>query len=285
MMWKWMAGAGLGVGIATLFRSQYERKQLDVEVIPIGSEKIKGEKNLVFLSDLHDNEFGPDNVRLLAAIDQINPQAVLIGGDMMVCKKKCETKQALKLLEVLASKYPVYYGNGNHESRMRWKKQVYKDVYDKYRDRLKEMGIHHLVDDHADLGDHITVHGLDIGRSYYDKGYRGEMGPGYLEGKLGTADPGQFHLLLAHSPLFFDAYRRWGADLTLSGHFHGGTIRLPFLGGLMTPQFHFFLPWCGGFFEKNKHYMVVSRGLGTHSINIRLNNKPQLVVIRLEGLK
>ena len=91
----------------------------------------------------------------------------------------------------------------------------------------------------------------------------------------------RFQILLCHSPLFFDSCRKWGADLTLSGHFHGGTIRLPYLGGVMTPQFQFFLPWCAGTFEESGKYMIVSRGLGTHSINIRLNNKPQLVVVDL----
>ena len=100
--------------------------------------------------------------------------------------------------------------------------------------------------------------------------------PGRIPGVYGT-----IWILLAHSPLYFDAYAKWGADLTLSGHFHGGTIRLPGLGGVMTPQYQFFLPWCAGIFEKQGHYMAVSRGLGTHSINIRLNNRPQLLVIRI----
>ena len=103
----------------------------------------------------------------------------------------------------------------------------------------------------------------------------------YIEKKAGKADPDHFQILLAHSPLYFDACAKWGADLTLSGHFHGGTIRLPGLGGVMTPQYQFFLPWCAGIFEKQGHYMAVSRGLGTHSINIRLNNRPQLLVIRI----
>ena len=96
--------------------------------------------------------------------------------------------------------------------------------------------------------------------------------------------------LLAHSPLFFEEYAAWGADLTLSGHFHGGTIRLPVLGGVMTPQYQFFYPRCAGEFELpgrwgERSRMIIGRGLGTHSINIRLNDKPQVVVIRLCGLE
>lgn len=66
------------------------------------------------------------------------------------------------------------------------------------------------------------------------------MDQAYIEKKLGPASRDHFQILLAHSPLFFEAYRKWGADLTLSGHFHGGTIRLPVLGGVMTPQYQFF---------------------------------------------
>lgn len=98
---------------------------------------------------------------------------------------------------------------------------------------------------------------------------------------LGMADSGRFQILMAHSPMFFDAYAQWGADLTLAGHFHGGTIRIPGLGGLMTPQYQFFLPYCAGDFEKNEHRMIVGRGLGTHSVNIRLGNRPQLMAVRL----
>ena len=105
---------------------------------------------------------------------------------------------------------------------------------------------------------------------------------------LGEPDPEKFCLLLAHSPLFFEEYAAWGADLTLSGHFHGGTIRLPLVGGVMTPQYQFFYPRCAGYFEllgkgREKSRMIVGRGLGTHSINIRLNDKPQVVVVRLCG--
>ena len=86
-----------------------------------------------------------------------------------------------------------------------------------------------------------------------------------------------------HSPLYFHACRHWGADLTLAGHFHGGTIRIPGLGGVMTPQYQFFLPWCAGSFEQEGKWMAVGRGLGTHSINIRLNDMPQLLVVHLNA--
>ena len=82
-----------------------------------------------------------------------------------------------------------------------------------------------------------------------------------------------------HSPLYLREAAAWGADLVLAGHFHGGTIRLPFIGGLMTPQFQFLLPECAGRFQEGSTEMIVSRGLGTHSIRIRLNDLPEISCI------
>ena len=106
------------------------------------------------------------------------------------------------------------------------------------------------------------------------------MKKGFMEKVLGRPQTETFTVLLAHSPMFFREYAEWGADLTLAGHFHGGTIQIPFLGGLMTPQYQFFFPWYAGLYEGlMERKMIVGRGLGTHSINIRFNDKPQVVVV------
>ena len=196
---------------------------------------------------------------------------------------------ALSLFSYLTARYPVYCANGNHESRMRWKRKTYGGQYERYQKALRDMGAVCLEDSSAMLGEDIRITGVDLGEKFYKKIFFGRpvsMERGYLEKKVGKAgEQGEFQILLAHSPLYFDAYARWGADLTLSGHYHGGTIRIPGLGGVMTPQYQFFLPQCAGTFRKGEKTMVVSRGLGTHSINIRLNNRPQLVVLRLRSGK
>ena len=259
-----------------------------MEVTEIISPKLERDRNLIFLSDLHNNEFGRDNGELVAAIHRLNPDAVLSGGDMMVCKGKRDIKVPLKLFRQLAASYPVYCGNGNHENRMVWERSLYGDLYEEYRDAMTAMGVSYLEDSCAFLGRDLRIAGLDLAPCFYRKALYQKvppMPPGYLERKLGKGPSDckekPFTILLAHSPLYFDSYARWGADLTLAGHFHGGTIRIPGLGGVMTPQYQFFLPWCAGDFERDGKRMIVSRGLGTHSINIRLNNRPQLVLIRL----
>lgn len=287
-MWKEAVSLAAAAGAACVLRSEYEKKHFSVEVTEIISPKLEKDRNLIFLSDLHNNEFGRDNGELVAAIHRLNPDAVLSGGDMMVCKGKRDIKVPLKLFRQLAASYPVYCGNGNHENRMVWERSLYGDLYEEYRDAMTAMGVHYLEDSCAFLGRDLGIAGLDLSPCFYRKALYHKvplMPAGYMERKLGKGPSSckeePFTILLAHSPLYFDSYARWGADLTLAGHFHGGTIRIPGLGGVMTPQYQFFLPWCAGDFERNGKRMIVSRGLGTHSINIRLNNRPQLVLIRL----
>lgn len=281
-MWL-TAGALWAVAAAGfLLRSEYEREQLSVEKTVIESKKIGKNCTMVFLSDLHNHEFGSGNNRLLEAIDQVNPDLVLIGGDMMVSRENAETSVPLMLIKRLARHYPVYYGNGNHENRMCREVSVYGKLYEEYVHNLQEMGVLILSNRSEIFRNDIAITGIDLEERYYRKLTPAVLTPEVIKKKAGKAAEDRFQILLCHSPLYFCACRAWGADLTLSGHFHGGTIRLPLLGGVMTPQYQFFLPCCAGEFEKGGKRIIVSRGLGTHSINVRINNKPQLLVIELK---
>ncbi len=268
---------------AALLRSEYERAHFVVEETKIASPKIRSAHTLVFLTDLHDREFGRKNCRLLEAVRDIRPDAVLIGGDMMLVKpKRASLAVTESLLEGLARLCPVYYANGNHEQRMWQEQEEYRGLYLKFRRILYKNRVKYLSDGSALLWDDVRVSGLNIDKKYYYNFFPPHMSARTVQAHLGKADANRCQILLAHSPLSFDAYAGWGADLTLSGHFHGGTIRLPVLGGLMTPQYQFFSRYCGGTFEKDGHCMIVGRGLGTHSVNIRLGNLPQVCVVRLE---
>lgn len=266
-----------------IMRSEYEKKHFLTERTEIVSSLIHRNYTMVFLSDLHNNEFGDSNEKLLRAIDEIGPDLVLIGGDMMICKGETDVGIVVSLVRTLAKKYRIIYGNGNHENRMKRQRKVYGDLYESFVRTLDEFGVTVLQDDTVAVFDDLVISGIDLDKVFYEKFAPADMDADYIRQKLGEPVPDKFQVLLMHSPLFFKASRAWGADLTLSGHFHGGTIRLPVLGGVMTPQFQFFLPWCAGEFEEGGRHMIVSRGLGTHSINIRLNDKPQLVVVDLKA--
>lgn len=276
--------AAAGAAAAGLAWSKYERGHFVTEELVFSSSKIKEPAVLVFLSDLHDNTFGEKNEKLLKEIKRIHPDAVLIGGDTMVTKPgRADLSRTKELLQGISRlSCPVFYANGNHEQRMQRDRGVYGSMYDEFRKLLEEYQVNYLQNKTVQWRDDIAVSGVDIAWKYYQDFHPDSMVPSYLARRLGKAESERFQILLAHSPLFFYAYAGWGADLSLAGHFHGGTIRLPGLGGVMTPQYQFFHPFCGGVFEQNGRWMLVSRGLGTHSINIRIGNRPQLAVIRLE---
>lgn len=279
------AAAAVTAVTGFLLRSEYEKRHFVTEEYRIYSDKIKKkERNFVFLSDLHSYTFGEANKKLIEAIDRIKPDAVLIGGDMMIAREKEDPGVVLKLVKDLAISYPVYYGNGNHEQRMNERAEGGSGCREDFKKKLSALGVHYLPDESAGLFDDIRITGCDLDERYYRHRFTvPELPPDEIVEHVGKADPERFQILLLHSPLFFESSKKWGADLTLSGHFHGGTIRLPFLGGIMTPQYQFFLPCCAGRFDKDGKTMIVSRGLGTHSINIRINDKPQLIHLRLLG--
>ena len=304
------AAALAAVTEGLLLRSGYEKKHFVTDQYEIESPKLPDGAafRCVFLSDLHDNVYGTDNEPLVAAIRAFKPDAVLIGGDMMICKGKGDLTVTVSLLEKLTSFVPVYYANGNHEERMNRERDVYGDLYDRFQIELKRLGVHYLSDRSEEINPWIRVTGCNLREIYYKHHFTvPELPMEELSERVGTAaEKTCFHqmkesfspdlaekereaghemyeILLFHSPLFFETCRKWGADLTLCGHFHGGTIRIPGLGGVMTPQYQFFLPWCAGRFDADGKTMIVSRGLGTHSINVRLNDRPELVCVTLRG--
>ena len=103
----------------------------------------------------------------------------------------------------------------------------------------------------------------------------------YLKETLGEHKEGVYQILLAHNPEYFEEYAAWGADLVLSGHVHGGIMRLPLLGGVISPKLVLFPKYDGGRFYEKDSTMILSRGLGMHTLPIRIFNPAELVVIHL----
>ena len=125
----------------------------------------------------------------------------------------------------------------------------------------------------------ITVWGLELPWQCYRRFRKNELTAGQITELLGARDEGRYNILLAHNPVYFEAYAAWGAELTPAGHLHGGVIRLPYSGGVVTPQFRLFPKYDRGIFKRRGKLLVVSAGLGSHSIPIRINNPPELVVL------
>lgn len=251
----------------------------------IPSRKIKEEYHFVLLADLHNKSFGKKNERLIRAIEGLYPDAVMIAGDMLTAKKKAGEyyDTALQLLETLSKEKPVYYGLGNHEYRMKIYPENYNNAYAEYLQQLKRLGVQVLDNDSIMLSgmNPISVTGISIDRYYYKRLAKINMDVSYLKDTVREPERGRFQILLAHNPEYFPQYAEWGADLVLSGHVHGGIAKLPMLGGVISPKLSLFPKYDGGLFTEGKSRMILSRGLGTHTLPLRVFNPGELISVRL----
>ncbi|MDD6203151.1 MAG: metallophosphoesterase [Lachnospiraceae bacterium] len=248
----------------------------------IQSDKIEKECKAAVISDLHNKQYGKDNEKLLKAIDGIAPDFCLLTGDILTARPGKSFDVAAKFTQTLARKYPVYYGIGNHEYRLKRYPETYGESYPEYTDCLKQAGVQILENESILIKENnIRVTGAMIDRNYYRRLHTEKMEPEYLNHTLGQADEHCFQILLAHNPDYFPEYAKWGANLVLSGHVHGGVMRLPFLGGVISPKCTLFPKYDGGMFREGKSVMVLSRGLGMHTIPVRIFNPGELIVIHL----
>lgn len=249
----------------------------------VADRRIKKKQRIVLLADLHNKSYGKDNEKLLSAIDRAAPDLVVSAGDLITSVPGQSMEVAERLVERLAGRYPFYYGNGNHECRIYHDKKKYKGMGKEYRGVLAKCRVCLLENRAAELpACGIRFVGLDLKQTHYRKLKEGELSLSELQRMLGSCREDCYTVLIAHNPAFFDSYAAWGADLTLSGHVHGGIMRLPFLGGVLSTSLRLFPKYDGGMFEKGQKKMIISRGLGSHTVPLRLFNPAELVVIDLE---
>lgn len=256
----------------------------------VRSGKLKGMKEsgrIVFLSDLHNHIYGRENEPLVQKIREISPDLVLVGGDMLVGKKSVPYDNALKTVKEIAKYFPVYYANGNHEQRMKECPEAYDYSYEEYKRELEHAGVCFLENDSRDFiidECHINITGLEIPRRCYTHFRKEILTVEEIEEGIGKSREDAFEILMAHNPTYAKTYVEWGADLTLSGHLHGGIVRIPGITGVISPAFELFPKYSGDHYREEGKDIIVSKGLGVHTVCIRLFNQAEIVVAELEGI-
>ena len=260
-------------------------------VYKISSPKLRKKAKLLLLADLHNHSFGKGNARLVRAILKEKPEAVLVAGDLITATHlETDEEPVLSLLqEIVRAGIPVLYGMGNHEQKLNTWEIYRKDKrFRSFREKAESFGVRFLRNETAfleDLG--IRVYGLELPfELYYAPLERGitarEAYPAKELAKLiGGPKEDSFNILIAHDPEFYDIYDDWGADLTLSGHMHGGIVRVPFLGGLVSPSLQLFPKYDGGRYKGKNGELIISRGLGEHTLPVRVFDPAELVVLEL----
>lgn len=256
----------------------------------LASPKIRresGEIRLCFLSDLHGSVFGSGNRDLLQAVRRHRPDGILVGGDMMVSRSPVRFAAALDLLKALAGEYPVWYTLGNHESRLRNTPAAYTgEAYQPYEAELKKAGVrflHNSRDRVQIRGSRLAIYGLELEAVYFRKILAPGLPLSHVQKLLGqrAPDPEDYSILLAHSPRYADTYFQWGCDLNLSGHYHGGIWRFGEHRGLLAPQDLLFPRYCCGDFRREGRTLLVSAGLGEHTLPVRIRNPREVLGIVL----
>lgn len=275
-VWRWIAAAAALIVLGwALIWGNTALVRTDVLVCSNGIPEAFDAYKIVQISDLHDAQIGENNEKLIAMTAEAEPDCIVLTGDF-VDSSRFHPERSLSVAESLVKIAPVYYVSGNHEAILP------DEDYQALTDGLRGLGVCVLEDESAELtrdGQSIRLIGLtDIG-----------FHPGTLEEKkdaLRTAlsallPEDEFSVTLAHRPELMDVYTECGAPLVLSGHAHGGQIRLPGIGGLIAPGQGLFPKYTEGKYEENGTILVVSRGIGNSVLPLRVNDRPQIVVVQL----
>lgn len=266
------------------------RLYIDNNVLEVSYYKVKSDKipasfkgfKILQLSDLHSKSFGSNNKKLIRKINRENPDIVVMTGDM-VSERDSDFEVFINLAEQIGKRYDTYYIVGNHEQNL-------DDVLRKALiDKLINIGIRVLDNEKVTITrgkDSINIYGLWFNLRYYkdvNNEYTRDIyfGAGQIQSILGNLDTGSYNILLAHNPLYADTYSNWGADLILSGHIHGGMIRIPFAGGLLSPEIKLFPEYDAGKYQVNGKTLIVNRGLSRGEFGFRVFNRPEISVITL----
>ena len=275
--------AKLGIGLLTtatagwvlvqnrwLSTSEYE---VTVPGLPISFEG----KRVLHLSDLHSKRYGDGFNNLINSCSFLDPDYVFFTGDLF-SRSETNLDPKLLLMQRLMKLAPVYYIPGNHEG----------DVPDRAAvlfEALRREGVHVLVNrsEHIESGgEYINLVGAALPQSHYRtrSGFSGRtpITPRLMRELVGRPEQGCVNVLLAHDPLPFKAYAAWGADLVFAGHVHGGVVRLPGVGGVLSPERRFFPEYSKGVYTLGQSSMVVSAGLG----KFRLHNPSQVILVTLK---
>ena len=247
----------------------YQNKHLVITTYTYESEKLGADLDgyrIVQISDLHNAEFGKENKKLLETIRSCSPDIIVITGDL-VDSNHTNVERAVAFVKEAVKIAPVYYVTGNHEYWLDLSEN------EQMMQGILAAGAYDL-DDAAvriEKGDSsFMLAGLD------DQHLSDETLKNLLQ-----EQKNELSIVLAHEPQYLQNYANAGADLVLTGHAHGGQIRLPFVGGIVAPDQGFLPEYTSGKYNRADTEMIVSRGLGNSIIPVRLFNYPEVVCVEL----
>ena len=217
---------------------------------------------IVQVSDLHNQIFGIGESALLKKISDADPDIIVVTGDL-VDSTHTSYSIARTFMVKAADIAPVYYVTGNHETRLNGEK------FENFKNDLLEnnISIHFLDDKYYESDDYIIAGIADTSLDSF------AAYPAFTDEKP--------VIMLAHEPQYVNLYQSLGADLVLTGHYHGGQIIIPGVGGLLSPEFEFLPDYYEGMRSFGDMTVILSRGLGNSLLPVRINDYPEVVVVKI----
>lgn len=258
-----------GVFLALMVWLHWGNTALEINHVVISSDRLPrgfDGYQIAHVSDLHNAQFGPDNEALLTLLRQAQPDLIAMTGDL-VDSRRTDLETALAFAREAVEIAPCYYVTGNHEARI--------DAYRELEAGLRQVGVIVLRNEAVTLeekGDSLLLLGIDDPAfGSYDA----------MDDQLKELSGQGYTVLLSHRPERFETYCANQMDLVLSGHAHGGQMRLPWVGGLVAPNQGLFPQYDAGCHTQGKTSMIVSRGLGNSIAPLRVNNRPEVISVKL----
>ena len=292
----------VGVAMVVAFNSSYNQR-FEENFYQVGSGKINQNMRIIQISDLHSSSFGENNQDLVERIRELQPDLIVLTGDMIE-ENGGNMDVTLNLCRQLAELAPIYYIYGNHETMKSFDRnemsleeidsllgcdensrssEGFWDMKDELKTALEETGAHVLWNQYETIEvgtNQVDIYGVLTGNPYAFWQYAEDT---YTEFRYENTD--HFKIFLCHEPYLYEAWdgESW-ADLSFSGHTHGGQIRLPYVGGLYEYKYGFFPEFgsnrhmIAGQFDVEGKPVIISSGMAREDF-LRINNPPELVIV------
>lgn len=283
MIWKMVLIGVMVFGVVMLLVGVIDSNRFVVVEEVFKLPRLKKGCRFVLISDLHNKVYGKGNEKVIEAVKRANPDFVVIAGDLITSHANESMKPGIALVKELREHYRIYYALGNHETKLKMYPERFGDMYDELMEEMKHPNVTMLIDENCILEEYgICLTGLELERMYFARFKKKQMEQGHLEKHIGKIDERYCNVLIAHNPDYFDEYAAWGADFVLSGHVHGGIMRLPWIGGVIAPSYKLFPEYDGGVFKEGKSIMLLGRGMGAHTLPFRFFNPAELYIVTLK---
>jgi uncharacterized protein len=280
-MKRWLIRSFIGIIVVIplliIYGVLIEPYQLEIHHVWIQDpffEKFLGNKTVIQLSDLHIEDIGKREQKILKILNDLKPDIIFLTGDYVKWKGNYEA--ALTFLSQLKAKIGIWGVMGDYDYSSSRKSCLF--CHEEGSNQFTQRYSIRFLRDSSELLNlpegTLRIEGIEFKKEYINLS-RGKSLPIKMIGPS---------IILSHSPLSFNLLDRDQNLFMLAGDTHGGQVPLPFPSWLLRLiGYEKNASYSQGYFKNGNAKMYVSRGIGTSHIPIRLFRKPEIVVLHFSA--